>query len=314
MDKDLLELLDEIARITFDIKAEYDRLPYLLTNKDYISNYENEIDKVIARLVELRIAEDKAYSLLENNFLFISQLVNYLERRRNDNMDETARLCFNRIKNNLHLLMFLEPIEEHDFTKAVFMQDQKFQFLTSNGIDPQDAIIFTRKFTFLFETSVAYHFQMTLEEQAKNANTKEKAELLKIKLDSAFMTGNELEENFFTTKFETVKSSLNDSVANSFGIDPKIKDGYLDILAFIIIQNKLILLSQLNPCSDTTKLIFEFKTYILYISKTNLNTLKNIILNMQFTSNIIQSLLIQAIDSAEKRKRLHNGELPSKSL
>lgn len=314
MDKDLLELLDEIARITFDIKAEYDRLPYLLTNKDYISNYENEIDKVIARLVELRIEEDKAYSLLENNLLFISQLVNYLERRRNDNMDETAGLCFNRIKNNLHLLMFLEPIEEHDFTKAVFMQDRKFQFLINNGIEPDAATLFTRKFTFAFETSVAYHLQITIEEEFKKANVKERAELLKLKLDSSFIVGNELEEEFFNTRFEPIKHSLSESISNSFGIDPKIKNDYLDILALTIIHKKLFLLASLNPCPDATKLLFEFKTYILYISKDNLNVLKNNILKMQFASNTIQSLLIQAIDSAEKRKKLHNGDLPPISL
>ena len=309
MDNYLKNILDEIARITFEIYEVYNQIIYTVVNKDYLIDYEDRIKDLTAKLALLRIDEDKEYSLIEDSIASISLLLNYLLKNENNKMDEKARLCFMRIKNNFNLLMLFRPYEELKIGIEAFNNDPKHLFLIDSGITEEDAIEFARKFKFSFEKSISHRYITFVNEMIKKeSNLSEKTKLLKIKFDSVFVYGNEVEEDLMENYFERLKNNLSEEIENSFGLDQRLKKHYLNMAALLSVYKNVNKLNKLMPSISATKLIIEFKVFILYLDDYNLEELKNNIEKLKFASEAIRSLLIQAIDSNEISKKLHNSD------
>lgn len=315
MNENLISLLDEIARITFQIYSAYNHIIYTEVNEEYLDDYDDRINMLNNKLANLRIEEDKLYALIEDNPGAVAVLINYLNQNENDKMNDEARLCFMRIKNNLEILLYLSPIDILKVGINVFKNDPKHIFLINNGVDEDDAIEFAGKFRFSFEKSTSFRYVTFVNYMIGTAkNLKEKAALLKMKFELAFTSGNEVEEELMSHHFKTVKNNLSEEIQNNYGIDPLLKRDYLNMIAMERILHNLSFLSSLVPSISATKLLIEFKTLILYLDNTNIENLKKIIKSLLFNSEIIKMLLLEAISLNEDNKKMHDTDSNQKSL
>ena len=315
-DNDLMELLDEIAQSTLSIYDIYNELTKVLINEPLD---EDKLEILTKSLINARIVEDDLYSYLENGPIFLIKAINYLDREEKqarNKMDKTAILCFKRIKNNLNILLYLAGNDLLSLGLNTFKKDPKFNFLLENGIDEDTAINFYSHFQFNYEESLSYRYTTIINEAIKKANTKEeKDKLLRIKLETTFVRGNEIEEDLMQTKFTTIKNDLISEMKPNFGINDSLKDDFIEIWTLYSIHINLIKISNLSNIDDySIQLLFEFKTFLLYLTKENLKRLKDNISQLDFKSLNIKSMLIKSIDTIEEDKKIHFADSKGLSL
>ena len=93
MNKDVLELLNEIAETTFNIRKLYHKLYDNLTSE----KPDKELTTYLTNLIiSKKVYEDDLYSYLEEIPLDLLRTYNYLyqmEQKSFKNMDEDSRLC-----------------------------------------------------------------------------------------------------------------------------------------------------------------------------------------------------------------------------
>ena len=230
-------------------------------------------------------------------------------------MDNESKLCFLRIKNNLEILLYFAPVDIMKAGIEVFRKDPKHHLLIDNYVDEDDAIEFAGKFRFTFEKSLSYRFITTVNRMIDGTkNPKEKAALTRIKFEMAFIGGNEVEEELMSHNFKTVKNNISEEMQNNFGIDPLLKRDYLNMHASERIMFDVAYLSKLEPNISATKLLIEFKSLILYLDKTNLISLEQVITCIPFKSKVIKSLLLQSISLNEENKKIHDEDSKQRSL
>ena len=315
-DNDLMELLDEISESTLSIYDIYNEITKVLINERVD---EDKLEILIQSLTKAKIVEDDLYSYLENGPIFLIKAINFLdkeEKQFRNKMDKTATLCFKRIKNNLNILLSLAGNDLLSLGLDTFKKDPKFNFLLENGIDEDTAIRFYSHFQFNYEESLSYRYTTIINEAIQKTNTKkEKDKLLQIKLETTFVRGNEIEEDLIQTKFTTIKNDLASEMKPNFGISDSLKDDFIEVWTLYSIHINLIKLSKLSNIDEyTTQLLFEFKTFLLYLTKENLNRLKENISQMNFKSLNVKSILIKSIDMIDEDKKIHFADSKGLSL
>lgn len=301
------EFINELTKITFKIRLFYEFITYYIQHKNNYINYDEVLSYTINILNSLKIQEEEIYSLLDENPLIVVKLIYFLDKNKDIyQKDETSRLIYRRIMNKLQLILILSDTEFIMFGKDYFLKDHKFQFLTSHNLTEEEAISFYQKFKFNFEKSISYRYTTIL----NNAINLEKAplikdELIKTKLDTVFVRGNELEEDLINTKFTTVNNDLESEIKPSFGIAPTLKDEFMQIYVLESIINNLKVLINQRPSNVTKQLVFEFKTFILYLNDENLIYLKDALNKLSFASNNIKNELIKGVDNQKTDKLIH---------
>lgn len=301
------EIINELTKITFKIRLFYEFITYYIQNKNNYINYDEVLTYTINILNNLKIQEEEIYSLLDEDPLIVIKLINLLDKNKNIYQNnETSRLIYRRIMNRLELILMLSDIELIMFGKDYFLKDHKFQFLMKHNLSIDEAISFYQKFKYNFEKSISYRYTTIL----NNAIDLEKAplikdELIKIKLDTVFVRGNELEDDLINSKYTTINNDLENEIKPSFGITPTLKDDFMQIYVLESIINNLKILINQRPSNLTKQLVFEFKTFILYLNDDNLKFLKDALDKLSFASNNIKNELIKAIINQKSDKLIH---------
>ncbi len=301
------EIINELTKITFKIRLFYEFITYYIQNKNNYINYDEVLTYTINILNNLKIQEEEIYSLLDEDPLIVVKLINLLDKNKNIYQnDETSRLIYRRIMNRLELILLLSDIELIMFGKDYFLKDHKFQFLMKHNLSIDEAISFYQKFKYNFEKSISYRYTTIL----NNAIDLEKAplikdELIKIKLDTVFVRGNELEDDLINSKYTTINNDLENEIKPSFGINPTLKDDFMQIYVLESIINNLKVLINQRTSNLTKQLVFEFKTFILYLNDDNLKFLKDALDKLSFASNNIKNELIKAIINQKTDKLIH---------
>lgn len=301
------EIINELTKITFKIRLFYEFITYYIQNKNNYINYDEVLTYTINILNNLKIQEEEIYSLLDEDPLIVVKLINLLDKNKNIYQNnETSRLIYRRIMNRLELILMLSDIELIMFGKDYFLKDHKFQFLMKHNLSIDEAISFYQKFKYNFEKSISYRYTTIL----NNAIDLEKAplikdELIKIKLDTVFVRGNELEDDLINSKYTTINNDLENEIKPSFGITPTLKDDFMQIYVLESIINNLKILINQRPSNLTKQLVFEFKTFILYLNDDNLKFLKDALDKLSFASNNIKNELIKAIINQKSDKLIH---------
>ena len=301
MNKDLMELLDEIAKTTFEIHSIYNKLSFALQKQ-------KDLENLISSLIIKKIEEDDLYSYLEDAPIDLLNVYNYLYKREKESyklMNETSRLCYRRILNNLYIIILIDEDIFNLIGHELLKNDRNYQFLLDNNINKEEAVYFYRKFKYNFELSLSYRFDTILNNEI--TNNKDNKELIKIRLNTAFVRGNELEDELITSKFTNINSTLLEETSPTFGISINIKDDFQNINALLSIHLNISKLSKMSPNNTTKELIYEFKTFILYLSENNLQILKNNIINTTFISPLIKKELLKSIDNLKDDIKIHNN-------
>ena len=172
-----------------------------------------------------------------------------------------------------------------------------------------EAISFFQRFQFNFEKSISYRYTTILNESISQSNTREKRnELIRIKLDTVFVQGNEIEEDLLKNRFTTVTNDLASEMAPSFGIDQHLKDDFKELYTLNSIYNNLKVLINQRPSYYSLQLVLEFKTFILYLTDKSISDLKKHILSLSFLSNRIKGALISILNNQKEDKKIHNQD------
>ena len=307
MDQDMQELLKEIEDVTFEIRNIYHKLYANLTSP-------NPDQKLTTTLIDLirskKYYEADLYSYLENmpKDLFDTYTLLYrTEQKCNESMNEDSHLCYKRIINNLYILILLNETNFNIVAPTLLKDNKRYKYLINQGLKIEDAFTFYRKFTFHFEKSLGFRYITVLNNEIPKSNNPE--DLIKLKLDTAFVRGNEVEDNLFDTNFTTVHNNLDGEIIKpDFGIDPELKADFLDMSVLLSIHKNLNLLKNAEFNSSVYPYIYEFQTFLLYLSKNNLNVLRNHLIETPFKSEELKRELFNLTSNVKKDRLIHNSD------
>ncbi len=314
-DNDVKELFKEIFEVTIAIKTIYDELYKLLTNID-TPDFETKLRNLLYNLSILKIEEGDLYDYVEKLPLDLIKEIDRISKLLDTPLDEMNRLAYRRILNNLESILMLSDETFLALGENYFNNNRQYQFLLDNGVDKDDAISFFTRFKYNFEKSISYRYTTIINEQIKDEkNPRHKDKLIKIKLDTTFVRGNEIEDDLISSSFTTVKNDLAKEMEPNYGIDPLLKKDYQNITALLALHHNIEKLRNLklpNPYFD--ELLIEFKTFLLYISDENIQIFAKNLSKTVFKTPTIKGILFECIKNLKEDKKIHYQDSEQKHL
>lgn len=305
-DSDINELLNEIYKTSTTIKELYQELFKLLSNPN-TPDFEKRRREILYNLSISKLEEEDLYHYLEDLPLDLLKLIDKISHILGTPLDDYTRLIYRRIQSNLHIILMLSDTSFLMLGESFFKSNRSFQFLTDNGMSYEEAVEFFRLFKHNFERSISYRYTTIINEEiTKEPNPEKKKALLRIKLRTTFVRGNEVEDDLIASKFTTVKNDLTAEMSPTFGAPLPIKEDYTNIQALISLHTNIEKLSDMSFANPYTKeMLMEFKTFLLYLSEDNYH---RFIVNLNakpFKDNQIKKALLSIIDSFAQEKNIH---------
>ncbi len=319
MDEELNEQLYNIVKHTYSIYNCYKNIIIIL-QKSNIKGTELFLNLLIQGLINLKEQEHAIYCDFEDDNILVIKAIDFLssaEKKFSKEMSDIDRLCYRRIITNFHILLSLA---NRDFLMQgieSFNNNSKYQFLISNGLDEIDALDFYCKFQYFYEKSIVNRFIYVVNKEIDNAKSrKDIDELIKIKLETAFVRSNELEYELIDSNFTSINSRFEDELKFDNPLSPTTFNDFVNIWTLESIHINLLKTTKCEKLDSLSKqLIMEFKTFLLYLSNENVAILRKNIIKMPFASNIIKNALIEKIDNLDEEKSIHyNNDSESKVI
>ena len=314
---ELLQALEEISRLSFEIQIIYSRLTLLEVSKDITENYEQEKKLLLDSLALLLEEEKEAYKPLENDFYQTEYVQELLRKRFNDNVPPKYRLIQNRIFKKIESILNRQAIDlnDHDYLE-VFLEEEFYSDLfLDKDFSMDDIAAVVRDLTIPIDDSLARHYVSTINEDIKNpSNFDIRRHLINTKFEFVYEHSGSIEQECLSQRFNNnLKVALSDETLLP-GIDPSVKRKYFNEY----LRNKL--LDMLIVCGSCTELdmavpeICWFKTYLLYLSDEELLNIKQRVIDYNFQDNEIKDALLKAINDIKLHKKIHNKNSQNKTI
>lgn len=311
MTDETLNQLNEITEISFKIAIIYNGLILLEIFKDINDNYLSQKKTFLEQLQILLEDEKEAYSFFESDLYQVEELLEFLQRKQNQDVSEKERLVQNRILNKLKAIELQCAIESKD---EDCLEEFYADLFLDSDISIADLISIIEGLTLPMEDSLNRHFVSTLNEAIKNpCNYTLRRHLISAKYDFIYEHSGSIEQECLTQGFNyNLKMDLREETALP-EIDPKTKSDYLKKY----IKNKL--LDMLIVCGSCTELdmaipeIAWFKTYLLYLSDSDVEEIKTRVSDYYFQNDEIKETLQKALKDINVLRAIHNKKPNEKS-
>lgn len=307
---EILSILEQIAKITYQIQIIYIRLTLLEVSRDIEDNYVSLKKQYLEELFLLKEQEDEAYKPLEADYTIVTSAIEVMNRFQGRDVSEKMESCQKRIFNRLQSIAFNCGIAESstDLMES-FIEEEFFATLyLDKGYSKEELLKLIDSLYPKINKSIAYQYLGTLNIALDNHNNFDiRRLLLNLKFDYLFQKGDIIESDFLRHNFNSIPLSLNEELSR-ISIPEHLKQLYLDNkIKDIIIFTLLPILAAITDKEMGLEELIWFKTYILYLSKECLNDVKNTVSNYCFNYSEIKKLLLKTISDLDVIKKEHNN-------
>lgn len=308
-------ILEDIARITFELQIIYSRLTLLEVSKDIEPNYEKDKKELLDALAILKEEEKEAYKPLKEDYMTAVSALEKFCKLENDNVSEKLYLCQKRIKNNLTQIVYETGIyeENEDFIDSYLEEEFYTHLFFDRNFSKEEMQTFIENVLPVINASISRHYISTINEDIKNpSNFNIKRLLINKKLDWIFEKGGSLEDEALANNFNILKMNLNEEISIP-NIPESLKQEFINYEIKNKVFDMLSILAAFEDKEDVLEEIEWFKTYLLYLDEKAIENARLTILGYNFQNKEIKNILLRSITNANLLKRVHNQDSKSYS-
>ena len=267
-DLDVLEHLDNLAKLSINILNIYKRLLVLESQKKD-SPYYNEIKELLIQsLTSLKQTESEEYNFFSDNYSNAVYALDYLEENYeacSDLMDHDAMLCYTRVHEKLSQIEIIQGInDEYEENKRDVTETKKYKLLRKLGYDEEDAVFLYLDYSSILDDSISLRYASLLEDEIASKPNKE--DYIKMRLEESFASPNDLEDTLITLKFGPIPRNLDEELTPPYNFTLEAKRAFIKSE---IDDCLLDIVNKINNTKDKYELascIILFKTYLLYLT------------------------------------------------
>ena len=301
LDDEILNQLNEIARVTFKIYNLYNNLIILENTKD--TNISDERKTLLEELHFFIERENELYAYFEDNASSIVDILYFFDVNAllyNNQNSSSNLLCQNRITNRLLKIDASCRTKMQDY-------DRLDKYIDNINYKNEELFNFNRNIIPLINKLLIKMYIKVLERELLKSDTNRLLDLQQI-YNIIFENGCYLEEDLFSNSF--MIHSLKLDVLNLGDIDKWLMEQYLNNRISGELHIIIASLSSIENIEEKFDEFIWFKTYLLQLDEKALEEYKVLIDKTIFKSTYIKSLLTDAINNTNKLKEdLMNNNL-----
>ena len=269
MNNDLLNALEQISKITFSISDLYDLILYTEINKDYLENYNEDLDKYIKRLLLLKDEEDELYNYFNDNFVLTHEALQIINNP-NNKLNEKETLCVIRIAKRLYRIYASCLTEIPELIDENVVDEKVIEYLEGLDYDETDSKIIAIEIAPLIEKSLATTIHNLTYDELKNIkNEYIRTTYIRRMFKQAFGIGSSFEYTFIDKRFTIIEGNLNEEL-NTLIKDKNIKNHLISLSIRSSLNEILVKFINEKDPGLLDELFIQFKAYLLHLERNDL--------------------------------------------
>lgn len=286
---ELLNMLNDITRITISINGLYNHMICLDQNKENNNNYNYQKNNILNELKIFKNKEDQLYKNF-NNYDKCVKAINYL-------ITNSIKHGTNPKYNNVILRMIskLKDIAfDYGFDNYIFINEFKnnvfYQYLQKQNINEDQIFNFLQEFIPDFNNQINERFiEITNSFLSKYPNDKRKNDIIIIKFERYLTISGSLEDSFI------LNQKNNNSIDyKKYNINNKT---IIEFTSYVLYQNCFNIIGKLLINNYSLNDIIQFIANTNYLSLQALINFKNQIESLNSLNTDLKNLLVEHLDS-----------------
>ena len=304
MSKEILSILNELAKISFKIINIYDNILDSITNNKDFSNHLHE-------LLSLKIIEEKLYAYFKNDYAKINFALNYTFSHQSNNLSNKDTLCVIRITKHLCRIHALTLADNPDLITDNEINKKVIDYLINNGYSEMESKSIYLSISPLIEKSVATTLHnILLNEISKLKSQNIRYIYFKRLLYQSFTTSSSFEEELINNSFSFIPNTLNEDLPTIINDSSRIKETIISLTIHNIIDKLISAFIEEQNEENLDEIFYQFKAYAMHLTITDLKIYLKVInlLASKFTFNheFLTKEINSIIDLRTKSKGMNN--------